>query len=82
MYPLTVVNDRYGGTYSDGNFTAWPKLFYQVPREIEGNDIECATFWSDADKSEIGIGDTIQKAVNDLTRKIEAKFKDDFGDDE
>ena len=73
-YPLTVVSDRYGGAYSGSDYTAWPLLFYKVPREIEGDDVTCSCFWHDADKDIIGFGSTPRKAINDLVKKIEKRY--------
>lgn len=43
IYPVTIVKDRYHGTYSGGVWVAWnlPK----APEESQGNDIECRWFW-------------------------------------
>lgn len=45
VYPLTIVKDRYNGSYSGAKYTAWNCDFWDVPEEIEGGDIECMDFW-------------------------------------
>ena len=30
IYPLTIINDRYAGTYSGGIFTAWNMDYYEI----------------------------------------------------
>ena len=46
MWPITVTTDRYGGCYSDGKFLAFNLLPWQVPEEIDGDDITCMDFWA------------------------------------
>lgn len=77
-YPLTIVSDRYGGSYSGGKFTAWPELFYRIPEAIEGDDIACSTFWwKEADTSLIGIGSTPEVALNDLLTKVKKQLEEE-----
>ena len=45
IYPLTVVADRYMGTYSGGKFTAWRLHPSEIPSEIYWDDISCCDFW-------------------------------------
>lgn len=73
IYPLTVVMDRYDGTYSGAVYTAWNLDFWNIPAAIDGADYECRAFWaSDSKNYLIGKGDTIMDAVKDLREKIEA----------
>lgn len=69
-YPMTLVCDRYGGSYSGGEYTCWPLPSYRVPYEIDEDDITCMDFWADADKNMIGIGNTPEEAIKDLEDKI------------
>ena len=78
-YPLTIINDRYGGTYSDGVYLTLPLHFYDVPREIDGDDRACATFWDENANDRlipVGRGDTPQVAYEDLLKQME---KEDDG---
>jgi hypothetical protein len=44
IWPITVTTDRYGGCYSKGKFLAFNLLPWQVPEEIDGDDITCMDF--------------------------------------
>ena len=72
IYPLTIVMDRYNGTYSGAQFTAWNRYFDDVPPEIDGSDVPCMHFWSKADRSTIGFGSDPTAAYNDLLVKMQA----------
>ena len=72
-YPLTIIADRYGGTYSGGAFLALPLDFDEVPREIAGDDVTCATFWDENANDRlipVGRGDTPQAAYEDLLKQM------------
>ena len=64
-YPLTICFDRYSGTYSGGEFTAWNLDADDVPEEIHSDDVTCSLFW---DKNEIpvGTGYTPEEAIKNL----------------
>lgn len=68
-YPTTIVNDRYGGTYSHAAWLAFPIDFYSVPEEIDGEDGECMWFW-DKYKEPVGRGATPNEAVADLRIQV------------
>ena len=68
MYPVTIIKDRYRGTYSGGNWTAWNRDFYEVPEEVGGDDVECCNFWYEC-KEIVGKGDTPAEAYADLIRR-------------
>ena len=43
VYPVTIMSDRYHGTYNGGyNFHAWSCNEDEIPADIDGPDIECA----------------------------------------
>lgn len=71
IYPLTIINDRYTGTYSGGEFTAWNMDYSEIPTEPAEDDVTCMWFWSDTEIP-IGRGKTPQEAVDDLRRRLEA----------
>lgn len=67
----SIVSERYGGSYSGGEYTAWPD-FYNLPKAIEGDDIACSSFWlEEVDNSLIGIGSIPEESLNDLLKKVE-----------
>ncbi len=77
IYPLTVVSDRYGGTYSGGDFTAWNMYPDEVPYEISSDDCTCLEKWTElrsgdgTERRELfGVGNTPNDAVLDLERKM------------
>ena len=80
IYPLTIVADRYGGTYSGGQYTAWNCFSDEVPKEIDETDLVCASFWNEYYfmrnyvYRQSGVGDTIIEAVLNLYINIE-KYK-------
>lgn len=69
IYPLTITSDRYNGTYSGGNFTAWHLYPDEVPDDIYSNDIDCPYFWSH-NRIVCGKGRTVSEAVADLYAKL------------
>lgn len=89
IYPLTIVKDRYMGTYSGGGWTAWNCDAEYIPEEIYSGDDDCAWFWSAArerikqngctDDDRIippfGVGGSIDAAIEDLAHNIKT-----FGD--
>lgn len=82
IYPLTIVADRYSGTYSGAIFTVWNEDYHNLPHEIDGSDVDCMRFWDDfqkvkmsnsyGDKLICGKGQTIEDAYsNFLVQYIE-----------
>lgn len=72
LYPLTIVKDRYGGTYSGGKYTAWHLDYFNLPEEIDEDDCTCADFWTaDGNYYLVGKGDTVEQAYKDLVEKVE-----------
>jgi hypothetical protein len=72
--PVTVVPDRYGGTYSQGSWLAFPCDAWDVPRSPFEDDVTAATFWSDAEHAglQVGLGTAPSAAHDDLVRRLEA----------
>lgn len=72
---ITVINDRYCGTYSGAAFTAWDCSFEEIPSAISGNDDECDNFWAwhraNQGRVAVGIGESEEAAKTDLLRKLE-----------
>ena len=65
-YPVTIVMDRYGGSYSGGAWIAWPLYPEDVPREPEGDDSAAIVFWSGERKYPCGRGSTPNEALATL----------------
>lgn len=72
IYPLTIIKDRYMGSYSGGKYTAWNLHAEEVPIDINCDDVSCFSFWwtDEADKYIIGKGDTVSEALADLYIKL------------
>lgn len=72
LYPLTIIADRYGGTYSGGAYLAFNLEYDEIPKEICDSDMECFNFWQ-SEKSKkivVGKGEDIYSAYLDLAGKI------------
>ena len=86
IYPLTVVRDRYNGTYSGASYIAFNLDSNLVPSEVHDSDVPCSYFWDLIDEGNfvegkvardyrdvvkyVGKGATIENAVIDLYRKM------------
>lgn len=65
-WPVTVYSDRYGGTYSGGDWLAaigWAPLFDSPPFD---SDVPCFEWWEDGGGARIGRGPTPDAALADL----------------
>ena len=73
VYPVTIIQDRYSGVYSGGEWTAFNLHKEQVPDAIDGDDVECREFWTLASNFHlsIGIGKTPNEAFDDLKEKLQ-----------
>lgn len=71
-WPMTIIYDRYGGTYSKAPWIAFPLEFDEVPEEVHGDDVTCAQFWENY-KEPFGLGCSPQIAASDLYTKLVAK---------
>lgn len=86
IYPLTVIRDRYNGTYSGASYLAFNLDSNSVPSEVHGSDTPCSYFWDLIDEGNfvegkvtrdyrdvvkyVGKGVTIEDAVVDLYHKM------------
>ena len=86
IYPLTVIRDRYNGTYSGASYLAFNLDSNLVPSEVHESDVPCSYFWDLIDGGNfvegkvardyrdvvkyVGKGATIEDAVVDLYRKM------------
>lgn len=77
IYPLTVVMDRYNGTYSGGAFTAWNLDVDDVPWQICSSDGDALDIFMDIRDGYkgivYGVGNTPDLAVKDLWNKLKKK---------
>lgn len=67
FYPQIVFMDRYGGTYSGGNYIALNED--HIPEGAMASDEECLRFWLHYEKP-YGVGENPQDALINLDRKL------------
>ena len=72
IYPLTIITDRYNGTYSGGKVLAFNMDYYELPEDIDGDDVACSNFFQKT-KIIYGKGDTPMEAYRDLIIKAGGK---------
>lgn len=72
VYPVTIIDDRYGGCYSGGKYLAFNLEAWDVPKGVSwGGDVDCAGFWADeAPNYVIGKGNTPDRAYQDLVERV------------
>lgn len=80
IYPLTIVKDRFNGTYSGGKFVAWNCQPCSIPSDTYSRKV-CG-FWetihSFEDDTETpyptyGVGNTIEEAIENLKNKLDSE---------
>lgn len=69
QYPLTVICDRYDGTYSGAKWLAFPLDYDMIPKGVDASDPECAQFWKNY-KEPVGRGVYASDAVVDLIQQM------------
>ena len=77
IYPCTIVQDRYGGTYSRAAWLAFNVDPEYVPEEVGGGDSEEMEFWDGIEEKDewiIGKGNTPNEAVLDLREKLKKEL--------
>lgn len=70
-WPVTIYSDRYGGTYSGGDWLAaigWAPLFDSPPFD---SDVPCFEWWEGQGGARIGRGPTPADALEDLRDRWE-----------
>lgn len=71
-YPLTIISDRYDGTYSGASWLAFPLYCDEVPPAVDGYDEACAAFWK-AYSEPVGKGNNAQNAIDNLISQMKGK---------
>lgn len=69
QYPLTIINDRYCGRHSGGEYLAFPYTFKDLDKRIDGDDTECSEFWEEYEGI-VGRGSTVTEALQDLDMQM------------
>lgn len=75
LWPIALLEDRYGGVYSGGAWVAMGRSDRQKSRDavFEGtnaSDNECAEFWTNERKALVGLGPSPNEALQDLMTKF------------
>ncbi len=73
-YPLTIIRDRYTGSYSGGDYLAFP--LHDYPAESQAGDTEARDFWSRNNSKRpypIGMGPSPEEAHAALAGLMRAK---------
>ena len=68
-YPITIISDRYDGTYSKGNWLAFPLECDEIPDAVNAGDGESMHFWANY-KEPVGRGKTPAGAYGDLIAQM------------
>lgn len=71
LYPVTIANTRYGGTYEGGAWAAWHLDPDQLPEAWNDDDSECQEYWASEEAKTVGRGPTPLAALDDLHRRVE-----------
>jgi hypothetical protein len=69
IYPLTIIADRYSGTYSGGLYTAWNLAYDVIPDGVEFDGDDALDFW-ESNSIPYGKGRTVSEALIDLYLKL------------
>ncbi len=68
LYPVTIVQTRYGGIYEGGAWAAFLSRPEEIPPDAFGGDSVCVSWWSDFVYA-VGVGATPDSALADLKAK-------------
>ena len=74
IYPITIIRDRYNGTYSGGKYLAFNLNYDEIPPQINADDVTCFLYWQDS-KILVGKGAYMGEAYDDLCFEIERRKK-------
>ena len=69
IYPLTVIRDRYNGSYSGGKYVAFNLESPDIPKEIFEDDSAAIKFWKHC-KIIVGVGGNPDSAIKDLIKNL------------
>lgn len=77
IYPVTIVMDRYSGTYSNAKWLAFNLDTSDIPDEIGSSDPDEMIFWREHDEAKlpIGKGKTPDLAIIDLITRMKQYYE-------
>lgn len=71
LYPVTIIMDRYSGTYSGAYWLAFNLDYNEIPEAVCGSDLDCLNFWQIEGKDMVvGKGACPEEAYEDLNKKV------------
>ena len=72
IYPVTIICDRYGGTYSGAGWLAFNLDPEDIPEDVSADDVTCMMFWEQHRQEDlpVGRGATPDEALQDLGTKV------------
>ena len=73
LYPIYIIQDRYGGSYSDGEWIAISEAYNnleEVENGTHGNDVTARSYGYDIkNKKYVAVGNTPDEALRNLQNK-------------
>jgi len=69
LNPITIIEDRYNGTYTGFQWISFNLNDDEVPQEVSGSDLVHAEFWT-KNTIVVGMGNTPDEAVEELRTNI------------
>lgn len=76
VYPLTILRDRYSGSYSGGKYTAWNLYPWDIPDGPFSDDGGCFDFWLES-TIPVGVGETPNAAIRSLVLALDDRIEVD-----
>lgn len=68
-WTVTIAEDRYTGAYSGGKWIALRGAPHDLPKGPWADNTACQEFWKSTSRWQIGRGDTMRDALEDLIKR-------------
>ena len=77
--PVEIEAFQYDGDliYSNGKYLAFNLEYDEIPSSINGDDVDCHSFWIENEDYLVGKGNSIDKAIEDLCYKLNKIERED-----
>lgn len=69
IYPITLIQDRYNGTYSGAKWLAFNEDTNEIDPSVSGDDESCMKFW-ETYSGVVGKGDDPDSAIKSLELEL------------
>jgi hypothetical protein len=70
LYPVTIIQTRYGGSYENGTWAAFNCHENEVPPAASDDDLTAANYWWSDAAENVGRGESPNEALADLERRL------------